>query len=356
MKKFVALLLALLLMLVNVAALADDPVTPDIRGVQQGSTTESTTGPAIQKTYETTGTSTNVFPVETLEFEVTPGDNSYPAVTVGSNNQIETDGTASISIPVTVPAAATYGKAGKYHYTVKEKEGSSQAVGYDSNKVFNVDVYVFYKVENNAVTNVLEQKVVIYSGTESEANKDDKFKNTYQVGSLKVGKVIAGNLADPNKLFDIKVTLTAEKTVANDIKISSDNGATIPADTATINKSWKGNKEITFQAKGGQSIVISDIPVGVTYTIEEVGSTKHLTEDTAELQIQNVNDADAYYVSGEVKTANAVSKTATEETITNKKDITIPTGISVETLPYILILAVAMAGTVLLVIRKKEEE
>jgi len=365
MKKFVAMLLALLLVLVNVAALAEGPVVPDISGVIDDDVVEddaanaATDSPSIKKTYTTTGTATNVYPTEKLQFSVTPKDESYPKVTVGTNNEFSVDGTTDeYTIPVNVPEASVYAKAGKYHYTVKETgaEVTSQAVGYDTTTVFNVDVYVYYKIVDGQVTNELEKTVVVYSGDETSENagqdaKEDDFANTYSVGELTVTKKIAGNLADPNRVFTIKVTLTSTENVANDITIES-NATSLTAETA---KNWK-TKEITFTAKGGQSITIKNIPTGVKYTIEEDGEiTRHLENNDATTQMNNANNATAYYVEGEVKTPTAIGDTAAFETIKNTKEITVPTGISMETLPYVLILAVAVMGAAVLVIRKWEE-
>lgn len=366
MKKFVAMLLALMLVLVNVAALAEGPVVPDISGVIDDDVVEddaanaATDSPSIKKTYTTTGTATNVYPTEKLKFSVTPKDESYPTVTVGTNNEFSVDGTTGeYTIPVNVPEASVYAKAGKYHYTVKETgaEVTSQAVGYDTTTVFNVDVYVYYKIVDGQVTNELEKTVVVYSGDETSENagqdaKEDDFANTYSVGELTVTKQIAGNLADPNRVFTIKVTLTSTENVANDITIDSSNATSLTAETA---KNWT-TKEITFTAKGGQSITIKNIPTGVKYTIEEDGEiTKHLENNDATTQMNNANDATAYYVEGEVETAKEIGTSKASEIIKNTKEITVPTGISMETLPYVLILAVAVMGAAVLVIRKREE-
>ena len=360
MKKFVALLLAILLVMVNIAALADPETpteTPPEEEQQQDGDAVAAPEFSIKKTYTTTGTATNVYPTEELTFTVTPKAASYPTVTVGNANKLSVSGeTNEYTIAVNVPAASVYGTAGKYHYTVKETGATttSQAVGYDTTTTFNVDVYVYYATATGSTTPVLTRTAIIYSGDAeldtdaTDEAKHDDFANTYSVGKLTVTKAIDGNLADPNKVFTIKVTLASTENVASELTIDGTNATSV---TGNGNKNWK-SKEITFTAKGGQSITIENIPTGVTYKVEEILTTRIDDEHT---QLAMANDPDYYEVSGEVDTPTAIGTTPASETVTNTKKIDIPTGITLETLPYVLIMAIAMVGAVALFARKREE-
>jgi hypothetical protein len=293
-----------------------------------------------------------VYPAETLEFEVTSGapeGTTYPTITVGTNNQFEVDGTTNTyTIPVNVPDANAYKTlgAGRYHYTVKETgaETTSQAVIYDTTKTFNVDVYAYYDTNKAFV-----REAVIYAGTEDTTSnpiptKDDDFENTYEVGELEVKKTISGNLADPEKEFEIEVTLSSANNVASDLTFSG------TATAGDVSKNWT-SKTIKFKLKGGDTFTIGKIPMGVTYTIKENG----ITNITAEQQIEKANDLNAYTITGQVETAKAIGKAKASEEITNTKGITVPTGIALDTLPYVLILAVAVIGLAKLGLRKREE-
>lgn len=356
MKKFLMILLAIMLVMVNVAALAEDDQTipdPDISNVTKGDTKaegEATT-PSIGKTYTTTGGT--IYPTETLTFAVTKKADTYPEITVGTNNTFEVAGgtTATYTIPVNVPAATAYEElgAGRYHYTVTETGASttSQAVVY-SDKVFNVDIYAFYDDDKNFII-----EPVIYSGEESTAEtistKNDSFENKYSVGELKISKIISGNLADPDKEFTIKVTLTSTENVASALTFSRDLGTGESGDTAA---NWTDKKkEITIKLKGGQDFTISNIPTGVTYKVEETG----ITNITAEEQMENANDPDAYTISYEGDTGTISDKAAAAAKVTNTKGITVPTGIALDTVPYVLMLALALFGLVKLIARKREE-
>lgn len=373
MKKLLASLLALMLVLANVAALAEGgaedngmPSTPGAANdVIENESNDavanaSGNGTSIKKNYTTTGTATNVYPTETLQFTVTPESAEYPTVTVGTENTFTTDGTQTQTIPVNVPEASVYGKAGMYHYTVTEKtnpDDPSQGAAYNTDNItFNVDVYVYY--DPNEKTKLVKE-VVIYSGDAATsgiptAAKTDAFENTYSVGSLEVSKEITGNLADPTKPFTIVITLNASAKVNNDIAIVNNATSIDGDDDGKIAKGWTGTKTITITAVGGQSIKLDNIPTGVTYTVAETLPAR-IAQDTAANQIAQVNNAEAYFVSGEVSEATAIGTTAATATITNKKDITVPTGIALDSIPYVLIMSLAVIALVALKARKREE-
>lgn len=355
MKKFIAVLLAMLLVLVNVAALADgEGVPPMDTGDLGDETVSEATGPHITKKYTTIGTSTTVYPTETLEFEVIPEKDTYPDVTVGTGDKFVVDGsTNEYNIPVNVPTAAEYGEAGMYHYTVQEKipgnDDRSQAVTYDTT-LYNVDVYVFYKIVDNKVTNELDQYIAIYTGEVQTSGKietkEDEIDNKYEVGELTVTKEIAGNLADPEKSFTIVVKLTSDYRVASALDVKDSTGSVVGATEL-------GATEYIFTATliGGQNIVIKDIPSGMQYEIEEV----YITPIDSGAQMSYVNDPNAYVVDYGSSQTGAIGSTSMAATVTNTKEISIPEGITVEFVPYMVIIALAGIALVALRLRRREE-
>lgn len=351
MKKLIAVLLAMLLVLVNVAALASGelPATPETGDLEPAGEKAATT-PSIPKVYTTTGGT--VYPTETLKFTVERAKETYPWITVGnSDNEFDVDGTTDeYTIPVNVPSIAEYQEAGfgagMYHYTVKETgpEDPSQAVTYDDT-VFNVDVYIAY--ENGE----LVQSVVIYTGdpqteVESIATKESELQNTYEVGGLEVGKVIDGSLADPNKTFTLVITLTSDNTIASDLTIEGNITGSV----------GKGEKEYTFTAilTGGQSVTITNIPAGVGYTVEETGIDV-IDGSTDNTQIDQANNLNAYAVAYTNESGTIGASQTIAATVTNTKEITIPTGISMDFVPYMVIIALAGIALVALRIRRREE-
>lgn len=385
MKKFVALLLAMLLVLANVAALAAElpDLSNKVENLTQQGAADSTTTPHFVKKYDTNVT--GIVPTETLTFTITPDAKNPDNTTihlVSENNAANTVDVSAVSttIDVIVPKAdAThFTKPGEYVYTIKETAGSSQGTAtYDTTTPITVKVYVIYDTTSTETTKPL--KVLgtnVYTKIEGEgtaATKKDEITNKYEVGNLTVSKQIEGNLADANMEFTMEVVLTpaSGKTVNSDITITGDGTVKASEDAeesiTTIDKNWNSAKTVYLTVKGGQSVTFTNIPAGVTYTVTETKAynsetmsakktIKDIGSDNAS-QIADANTPEAYTItrtySDDAKKEIARGDTDTV-TINNYKGVEIPTGISLDTVPYIMIMAIALIG-VALVVRKREE-
>ncbi len=313
-----------------------------------GDTMSSTAGSfTITKEYESSdGTS---FPSETLEFEVTPDEENPDAatITIGDDNTFAVTG-ISTDITVNYPA---FTKPGIYRYTIKELEGSSQGVTYDTSTEIKVAIMVSYNEDHTGFD--VEAGV---EKTDPDAEKEDSITNKYEIGgdesgesSLSVKKTVTGNLGDQDKLFTIKVTLTSEegKTVNSDITVS---GGSDSGNVQTIEKGWTGDKEITIKLKHDETVSFDKIPAGVTYTVEEDAS--HIaagdTQTTEEL-----NGEEGYLVSYTDEEGTIAKGATPEASVTNDKDTGINTGISLDSLPYLLMLAAAAIGAVIAFRRRR---
>lgn len=382
MKKFVALLLAMLLVLANVAALAEDPAVPSLRNV----VTENDPAPAegtpkyyFEKSYSIEGNT--VFPTETLSFSVAaasgwtnPDSNTNVEVSDYTITKKENN-----KIPVTIydPDDSHFTEVGIYKYTITESTtGTTHGVTYNAAPV-NVVVYVKY---NDAKTAKVIDTVQIFSAINEETKtKLDGVTNDYEVGTLTVDKTVDGALGDTTMDFVVTVVLNAgTKYVRNDIttEITDTEKAAVRENQAAsgATEGWTGTKTITMTVRHGGSVTIKDIPSGVSYTVKEIKAVvdgtdtdlTYLTDKTASPNVQS-----AYKVSYGDTVAESISSSATgtigsdEEqgqslaasvSIKNEKDMPKPeTGITLETLPYVLIMAIAVMGVVMLTLRKREE-
>lgn len=306
------------------------------------------------KEYESTDGET--FPSETLKFTVTADSNNpdSTAITVGDNNTFEVTGLTN-EIPVNYPS---FSKVGVYRYTIKENEGSSQGVTYDTEAEINVAILVAYNEDHTG----LEVKAGVEKA-DPDAKKVDTLTNTYDLGgnppgpggdpakaSLSVKKTVKGNLADTGKYFTIKVTLTAEKTVNSDITISGGSDSSNPT---TVAKGWTGTKDVTLKLKHDDTIQFDKIPVGVTYSVEEDSS--HIAEGSTPTT-EELNGENGYLV----EYTDGTGKIAKEKTplavVKNTKETTISTGISLDSLPYIMILAAVAVGAFVIFRRRRTED
>ena len=341
MKKFLAIALALVLTLsLGVTAFAAEGDAPSVQPE------------AVEVTKEYTLTSGEAAPVEELSFTVVADENNLDGVTgdvvVGTQNKVTTSGQAKTKFNITFP---TYTKVGVYKYTITEVAPDPKTAGvtYDTDPIVvvvtvtnaeNVDEQTGHKVDTLAAT------VAIHKGsaTGEKINDTDKtvFTNTYGQGQLSVKKEVSGNLASNTKLFTIHVTFTG----AN---VKSPISYTLPDGTEETVDLSSGSATVDLQLKSEDTVTFTDIPAGVTYTVEE--DSQHTTGDP-------LTTEEGYTVTY-TKSDDECKIDAEDEdsvTVKNTKGTTPDTGISLDSLPYILIVAVILAASVVMVVTKRRSE
>lgn len=334
MKKLFALLLTLALVLsFGVTALAAEPTT---------TTSAPSTYEALIKTYNLVGTDdTNLYPAETLTFTSTPADGN-PDTTNLTVNPLAVAGNTDQKLVINVPA---YSKVGVYHYTITENAGNTQGVTYTDGTV-ELSVLVEYDYNDTdgdgyglkatiGVTNA--------AGEGEEAVKHNTFTNTYSLGSLTVSKEVSGNLASQTQKFDIDVTFTSDKPVLS--TITCGDGQTIPA-TAWTQAENVYTAKVTVQLAHGDNVTFSDIPAGVTYNVTE--QEKHTAPDA-----NGSNPAIGYAVTYENETGTITEDVTAAAKVVNTKGTIVNTGVVLDSLPYILLIGVAVVGVVFFTARKR---
>ena len=375
MKKLLAILLALMMVLVSVAALAaDDPA--DTNGNDQGTTAPAgNTGTDVKVSIAapsaSAGTPTKAVDVEINKI-ITPTvveeADKHPELklrfTVGTGTPtLSTETTApAVSIPsFTIDEGAGSGKmtiklpsykaVGVYTYPITEDiiDDSDpddvkvlDIAGMTEANKLELKVTVIQDVQNN-------QLVIGGIAIRQDDVKVDKITNLYKSGDLSVTKTVDGIMGDRTKSFPITITLQAStgKTVASTVSYIGGNVTT--AQNATFDATGKAVIEV--QLKHGETVTIHNIPEGVTYKVEEDSSIIHVS--AADVQPENVN---AYYVTGEVKNAAEITVGSnTPITITNTKTIDVDTGVSLDSTVYMLIMALALVGFVVLKVRRRED-
>lgn len=235
------------------------------------------------------------------------------------------DGAATISgttgdITVALPE---YTNVGVYEYTLKEVAGTTAGVTYYDK---GIKLVVTVVNDNNGKLRI----AAVHTESTGEA-KSDNFPNTYKAGELDVSKTVTGNLGDKNKYFEFKVTLTGEegKTYRDSYAVT---GGSNTANPSTI----KIGEETTFLLKHGDTITIANLPYGVKYTVTETAAEGYTTEKTG--------------ADGTISAADQIAA------FTNTKAGSIDTGVVLNNMPYILVLAVLAAGVAVFIIRKRRED
>lgn len=159
--------------------------------------------------------------------------------------------------------------------------------------------------------------------------------------NLTVTKTVTGKLGDTNKAFTFTIT-KADGTSAN---ITDANVEISEADSAKVE--WLRNGKFTL--KDGASIIFKNLPSGEYKVIEEDYSGEKY--DTS---WQIGTDGEVY----EKNSTATVTIGTTEQTVhfTNHRTLEPDLGVLLDTLPYIVILAVVAGGVALLMLRKHRKE
>ena len=336
MKRLISLALVLVMVLaLGTAAFAADPATVTPKAV------------TVSKAYTLTGGA--AAPKEELSFTVTPDPSNQAAtgeLVVGTNNTVTTSGEAKTEFNITFP---TYNKVGVYKYTVAEVKGSTLGVTYDETPI-TVVVTVTNKQGSAeaATTDELEATVAIHKGGETGKKITDTdntaFTNEYGQGQLTVTKQVSGNLASNTKKFTIHVNFTGEN-AKSVITYTVAGGAEQTLDLSS------GTAKADIELSSTESAVFTNIPAGVTYTVEE--DAKHAEGS------ENPETTEEGYTVTYTKSDDKGEIAADDKdtvTVNNEKGTEVDTGITLDSLPYILIALVAVIAIAVVVIRKRRVE
>ena len=321
MKKLFSALLALaLVMSVSTAAFATAPAPSyDVQ-------------PVIYKTYQVNN---GTAPAQDFTFSFqgvsyTNGDGSVvdnaniPAI---ANATIQFDAISETTKnSTTLNINANDYDLGVYKYLVTETAGNTAGVTYSTKQYYLVLTIVRDEQSNKHFVGAFHYESL--SGDKEDMGNEG-FVNTYDSGSLTVEKYIAGNMADMNKKFTFTISFNVAEGKswdASSIVVSSNNGKWSEKDGYHIYTVDLGDRE---------SVTFSNLPAGVTYGVgedsENYESVKTVSDESMTIEANDEDDV------------------AFTNTLTNDID----TGISMDSLPYILMLAAAAVGMVVFFAKKR---
>ena len=281
--------------------------------------------------------------------------NTYDAGDVSVKKLVVTDSEAAVSnytytfkFELTGLNKVTTGANGNTYYTVSSENGNMHDIEVkdDGTASFEVtglkanDVVTIMNMPKGATYKVTEQEVttaengketwtvdgevkVAKAITKSTTTEETITNNFSHVGDLTIKKKVTGAGGDKTKVFEF--TLTCPSVDLE--KVNKTGNATITAVNGEENK-----YKITM--KDGESVEIVGLPYNPQYKV---------TEDTY---------AD-YTTTTPENASGTITIPETSVEFINDKSLTPETGVSLDTLPYVLVLALAGAGLVLMIARKR---
>ncbi len=202
-------------------------------------------------------------------------------------------------------------------------------VPYDTTKAFTFteDTTQVVLDDYNLTSDAATKTVTLAKGTDGKYTGSVTFTNTYEkkATSLTVSKTVTGKLGDMSKEFEFTVSYT---------------DTTGASRTATLNLA------------SGKSATVENIKVGSAITVTETDPNP-------------ANSTNKYYTTYSVNDAKPVEGyTATIESaaadgnntvaFVNNKDYNPDTGVSLDSLPYVIVLTLAIAGSAAFIIRRRK--
>ncbi len=273
-----------------------------------------------------------------------PNDLTTPG-TPGSSG---TSGSKYATKKVTVDfSGVTFDAPGIYRYVITETAQSQDGITNDKTTTRTVDVYVAYKTG----TELEVAGYVMYLGTKTDntglkAGKSKGFTNEYVTKDLTLEKQVTGNQGDRDKYFEFTVSIS--NAVAGTVYGVDLTGAEASPNVDGETKTNQGTLTATggsvtakYYLKDDQKIVIKGLTPGTDYIITEgdYSGDGYATTNTVDLAPSQEG-----LTTGIKDMGNEDHKVV----FTNDKEGTVPTGILLETGPFILLGAVVLAALIAL--------
>lgn len=335
MKRFLAIVLVLSLLLVPMAVFAQDvgEVTKS-PGTEDSGTEDPVTGKILATIPKKYTAPNGAYANATFNFTFTAqtdGAPAIPGVSISFNHD-NSDGVKHGEIDLSAFGSAGV-LVGRYMYTVKEEVGTLAGVEYGT----RTGTLVVDKEDGGSVKSYL-----IIGTMGNEGVKYNEFENTYTGWTLDVTKKVTGNLGDKNKDFTFLITFTlpAGKTIETEntnIQFIV-NGTTVPT-PAEFTFGENGQATVEYTVKHGHTIEITNLPDGMGYSVKEKGEVEG---KLGEYVVTYAN-------------ANGVMNQHQSVVVTNHKSADVPTGITLDNMPYIILMAVALVGLGAFALRKRAQ-
>lgn len=349
MKKVVSIILALIMMMsLTVAAFAADG------DASPAPTLSDTTSVDVWKHYDKVAPA----PAETFSFTVVKEscDNTDVAekdIPTIDGFEIAFDADADIEhlvkdakCTLRLPA---FPRVGKYVYKISETSGNTAGVTYDSTPVYLVidvltdgtNLYRYVSLHKGSETGGKSGGIPTegtyapaftntFSSTKPNPDPDPKKEET----GFGVKKTVSGNSADDKRYFEFKVvfTIADDKSFNGTISV---NGGSNKDNPAAATKTGDKTYEVDLKLKHNDTITFGSVPVGTTYAVSEL------------------NIPDGYKASSTSSGGTVEAKKVTIATINNDYNKEIPAGVSLDSLPYVIMLTVVAAAAVLIMLKKR---
>ena len=347
-------------------------MSTSVFAIDEGTTTK-TTEAYISKTFNT-----EVGKAETFSFEAKQVGGNTENVTIPNISFTASEtGTTTKRAKVSFPE---WTDAGKYEYTVTETRATPAITDTKhqtmimSKAEYTMDVYVSnsgsgFEISNIIVNKKKDDKGTATTGKVDISNTDKngfKFTNTYvqeagtgidptnpdptyaKDGSLNVTKAIEANggTVDTSKIFDFTAKFTFP--TGTDAKTL---GGVKDADGHVI--SIDKNGTYTFELTANKNMKFTGVPVGTKINVTESATPNYKGSAKSVFNGQAQTDVVADKYNEAITVENTLGQKQNKVDVTNTYNYVPTTGIIMNTLPYVLMIALCGAALMAFVAFKR---
>lgn len=348
-------------------------MSTSVFATDEGTTTKVTEA-YISKTFNT-----EVGKDETFSFTATQRAGNTAEVTIPNISFKQTE-TGSITKPAKVTFPTNWPDAGKYEYTVTETGADPAITDGEHQKMimsqaeYTMDVYVTNGDKGLEISNIIVNKKKDDKGTAATGKVDIsntdkngfKFTNTYvqeagtgtdptnpvptygKDGSLNVTKTIVANggTLDADKEFDFTATFIfptgTDANTLGGVKNAEGNKITINED-GTYKFTLKANKNMKF----------TGVPVGTKISVKESATPNYKGSAVSVFNGQSQAKVEASKYNEDITVKNTLGQKQNKVDVTNTYNYVPTTGIIMNTLPYVLMIALCGAALMAFVAFKR---
>ena len=365
-----ALTLCLCLAIPAIAAEGDSTISPTAHISKDLYIAEGTTTPNAIFTF--------TFEPDTKNSIGLVGEETCPAIApksltyTSAITQTGTDGKITLVTDNILDDQIAFTHAGVYAYTVKETPGTYDAKDGEE-MIYDDTVYTLrIFVENVEGDKIVIKGATVYDEASKKTLTDDdteidgesttdvnvstngfRFANTYTKKaagadgkSLEITKTVTGAMGNKEtQYFNYTLVVKKAPTAAQDVTTYTYYvGDDTTAQTGTY------GEEVTFKLKHGQSAYLKDVVAGATYSINEAGTAHYIPS-------ADVNGVSKSAAVGEALGFENVliKENGSLAAYTNERESTdVPdTGISINNLPFIMLISVSVMSLFVFFVSKK---
>lgn len=219
---------------------------------------------------------------------------------------------------------------GTYVFHLKEEQGSNPNITYSTAEY---DIYVVVSWPDDYPTHTTPV-IKSIKAHDAQGKKTDtaSFTNSAAANAgLTISKTVAGTAANTDDPFNYTLSVSG---ASGNYTVTKSDGTTATLTAGT---------DYSFSLKHGESIVVANLPVGATYMV---------TEDDTEYTESYKIDSAAEYTDGREATGT-IQTNGDTVAYKNTKGFGPDTGITMNTLPFVAVGVVAVAGGAALVISRR---